>query len=57
MEDIQYRKWAWPFIDSADPSHRAFQVWCFSHVWFWSYSLSKVKCEWGKFIVFELKGY
>jgi len=25
------------------PSHLAFQVWCFSHVCFWSYSLSKVK--------------
>ena len=43
LEDIRFRKWAWPSIDSVDPSHRVFQVWCFSHIWFWSYSLSKVK--------------
>ena len=42
-EDIWYRKWAWPSIDSVDLSQCAFQVWCFSHIWFWSYSLSKVK--------------
>jgi len=30
-------------IDSVDPSHHAFQVWCFSHIWFWSYSQSIVK--------------
>ena len=33
----------WPSIDSVDHAHHAFQVWCFSHVCFWSYSLSKVK--------------
>ena len=43
MKDVRYQKWVWPSIDSVDPSHRAFQVWCFSHVWFWNYSLSKVK--------------
>jgi len=43
-EDVWYWKWAWPSIDSVDPSHDCvFQVWCFSHVWFWSYSLSKVE--------------
>ena len=42
-EDVPYRKWVWPSIDSVDPSHCAFQGWCFSHVCFWSYSLSEVK--------------
>ena len=43
VEDIQYCKWLWPSIDSAHPSHRASEVWCFYHVLLWSYSLSQVK--------------
>ena len=26
MEDVRYRKWVWPSINSIDPSHCAFQV-------------------------------
>ena len=44
-ECIQYWKWVWPSINSVDPSHCAAKVWCFSHVWFWNYSLSKVKIK------------
>ena len=39
---INYRKWVGPSIDTTDPSHSEFQVWCFSVAWFWSYSLPKV---------------
>lgn len=42
MEDIHYRRWVLSFIDSMDPSHCAFQVWCCSLVWPLSYSLSKI---------------
>ena len=31
-----------PSIDTTDPSHSKFQVWCSCVVWFWSYSLPKV---------------
>ena len=43
VEDIRYRMWVWPSINSVGPTYCAFQVWCFSHVTFWSYSLSKLK--------------
>ena len=39
---INYRKWVGPSIDTTDPSHSEFQVWCSSVVWSWSYSLPKV---------------
>ena len=39
---INYRKWVGPLIDTTDPSHYEFQVWCSSVAWFWSYSLPKV---------------
>ena len=35
-------KWVGPSVDTTDPSHSEFQVWCSSVVWFWSYSLPKV---------------
>jgi len=43
VEDIRYWMWVWPSINSVGPTYCAFQVWCFSHVRFWSYSLSKLK--------------
>ena len=39
---INYRKWVGPSIDTTDPSHSEFQVWCSSVAWLWSYSLPKV---------------
>ena len=39
---INNRKWVGAFIDTTDPSHSEFQVWCSSVAWFWSYSLPKV---------------
>ena len=42
-EGVQYRKWAWPSICSVDPSHCMPEVWFFSHVLFWSFSLFKLK--------------
>ena len=35
---INYRKWVGPSIDTTDPSHFEFQVWCSSVAWFWRYS-------------------
>ena len=37
-----YRKWVGPSIDTTDPSHSEFKVWCSSVAWLWSYSLPKV---------------
>ena len=39
---IKYQKWVGPSIDTTDPSHSEFQVWCSSVAWFWSYSLPNV---------------
>ena len=39
---INYRKWVGALIDTIDPSHSVFQVWCSSVAWLWSYSLPKV---------------
>ena len=39
---INYRKWVGPSIETIDPSHSEFLVWCSSVAWLWSYSLSKV---------------
>ena len=39
---INYRKWAGVSINTTDPSHSEFQVWCSFVVWFWSYSFPKV---------------
>ena len=39
---INYRKRAGLSIDSTDPSHSEFQVWCSFVAWFWSYSLPNV---------------
>ena len=33
---INYRKWVGPSIDTTDPSHSEFQVWCSSVAWLWS---------------------
>ena len=39
---INYQKWVGASIDTIDPSHSEFQVWCSSVAWLWSYSLPKV---------------
>ena len=39
---INYRKWVGPSINTIDPAHSEFQVWCSSVAWLWSYSLPKV---------------
>ena len=39
---INYRKRVGPSINTTDPLHSEFQVWCSSVTWFWSYSLPKV---------------
>ena len=39
---INYQKWVGPLIDTTDPLHSVFQVWCSSIAWFLSNSLPKV---------------
>ena len=40
---INYGKSVRPLINTTDPSHSEFQVWCSCVAWFWSYSLLKVR--------------